>query len=87
VTNIAGGEHSGAAGFQVVRFAIQRPFLPEPMVFSQIRAGHEITLFIAHQAGFRSPVSVGNAAEAKKKLACLDRLLLTAQIIDQSYGL
>jgi hypothetical protein len=27
VTNIASGEHSGAAGFQVIRFAIQRPFL------------------------------------------------------------
>lgn len=86
VADIASGEESRHAGFQVVRSTLERPLLGKNAVSVEVWARDQIAVLIATDADIGGPLGVGLAAKTEKEKTGVDGLLLAGLIVGESDG-
>ena len=86
VTNVAGGEDTGHAGFEVVGSALKRPLGGKNAVGVEVGSGDEVAVFVATDADGGGPFGVRLTAETKEEEAGVEGLRLASLIVRESDG-
>ena len=86
VTNVAGGEESGYAGFEVIGSALKRPPGWQSAVGVEVGSGDEVAVFVTTDADGGGPFGVRLTAETKEEEAGVEGLLLASLIVRESDG-